>query len=53
MKIVILILAIVVTIIGIKILDEIEGEDATILGMVCIVFGTFLGILAWMSFPQM
>ena len=53
MKFILLIISIITMIIGIEVLDEIEGEEATIFGIICLVFGAFLGIIALMSFSPM
>ncbi len=53
MKIVLLILAIIATIAGAWVLDDFEGEDSLVLGMVLVVLGVFFGLMALMSFPPM
>lgn len=53
MKFILLIISIIIVIIGIEVLDEIEGDEATIFGIVCSVFGVFLGIIALMSLSPM
>ncbi len=51
MKIILGIIAVVVALVGMWILDEIEGEDAMILGMAFVVLGLFLGVMSLLSMP--
>ena len=47
------IISVLIIVIGVNVLDDIEGTDATIFGFACIVFGIFLGIISLMCLPPL
>lgn len=53
MKFLMVIISVLIIVIGVNVLDDIEGTDATIFGFACIVFGIFLGIISLMCLPPL
>ena len=53
MKVILIVIGLILVVIGINILDDIEGDEATTLGFACVVGGIFLGIMGLMFMPPL